>query len=194
MNNAGGPHPWLARLAGNARDRWTGKLKSFVARWTADRFTWAIVGLVTVGSLVSACGGGFDESKVLSVVKAERFEVVDQGGNSRAVLTTLDDGRPSLALMDTSGKVRAWLFLSVDGSPNLILIDNPRLALVDAAGELRITQSLDADGSPTLGLRDEAGAVRTKLRLDEGVRPLWSFLAPPVALCGLLHETPGVRT
>ena len=36
MNNAGGTHPWLARLAGSAGDGWTGRIGSFVAGWTAD--------------------------------------------------------------------------------------------------------------------------------------------------------------
>ena len=171
MNSAGGTHPWLVQLAGSAKDSWTGWVKSFVARFRAGRFTWAAVGLVAIALLISGCGGEFDESKVHSVMKAERFEVVDQGGNTRAVLTTLDDGRPSLVLTDTNGEFRAWLFLSADGSPNLVLIDNPRLALMDTAGELRITQSLDADGSPILGLRDKAGEVRTELRLDEGGSP-----------------------
>ena len=63
------------------------------------------------------------------------------------------------------------LFLSEDGSPNLVMVDNPRLALMDQNNEIRAVQHLDSDGQPVISLRDAAGQVRSELRLGEGGSP-----------------------
>ena len=113
----------------------------------ARKFFIMALGVIASAVLLSGCGGGLSDEAVqslvavevatalagiptpeagtvASVIQAERFEVVNQDGDVRALLTTLEDGWPSFTLMDENGEFRAWLFLSADGSPNLILVDN----------------------------------------------------------------------
>ena len=162
-------------------------------RWTAVQ----LLALAALLPLVSACGGGLSEEEVQQLVdarvadtvaetvKARRFEVVDDVGATRIVLTTLEGGRPSLTLADENGAFRAWLFLRSDGSPNLVLLDRGRVVLMDQAGEIRSAQHLTADGSPAVSLMDAAGQVRSGLFLaedgaptielyDEGSQLIWS--------------------
>lgn len=126
---------------------------------------------------------------VTPVVRAQRFEVVDKSGQVRALLTSLDDGRPTLALMDQKGEFRAWLFLREDGSPNLVLADKGVLVLSDGKGEFRSVLRLDQEGSPSLGLSDKAGTFRSVLRLaadgspvlvlqDKDGKVIWSAPVP----------------
>jgi len=145
------------------------------ARRPAGRITIAALFLAALATMLAGCGGGTDETTVQPVVKTERLEIVDQEGATRAVLTTVEGGRPSLTLIDENGNYRAWLFLGTDGSPNLVLIDDPRLVLMDEAGEIRSAQRLDRNGAPVLTFADEAGSVRLMLRLDESNSPAIEF-------------------
>ena len=124
---------WLPWLPGDTNEVEMGKVSRGIARCMVSRFANALLVLATI-ALLSGCGGGSDEAEVQSdeaqvqsVVKAERFEVVDKDGNVRAFLTTLEDGRPTLNLLDEKGESRAWLLLSNDGSPRLVLMDAPLL-------------------------------------------------------------------
>lgn len=128
--------------------------------------------------MATACGTGLSEEDVQAqieaalaaarpAVQAERFEVVDSAGEVRALLTTLDDGRPSLTLMDQQGEFRAWLFLNEEGSPRLILVDRPLLVLADQKEDFRSVLRLDADGSPSLAFNDSTGSARAVLELTE---------------------------
>ncbi|MCH8311034.1 MAG: hypothetical protein IIB17_11155 [Chloroflexi bacterium] len=150
--------------------------------------------LVLFAVLLSACGGGLSDAELQSridagiadamasiptpeaavpqsVIQAERFELVNQDGVVRSLWTILEDGRPSFTMIDDLGEFRAWLFLSADGSPNLILVDNSRFILMDGAGEFRAIMRLDQSGLPSLDFRDETGAPRSALRLDENGSP-----------------------
>lgn len=70
----------------------------------------------------------FEESAAAKVVRARRFEVVDEAGETRAALRVLPDGSPGLDLYDAAGEVRAGLEVNRDGSP--------ALRLADAAGNI----------------------------------------------------------
>ncbi len=61
------------------------------------------------------------KSEVAEVIRAKRFEMVDEDGMLRAALTLLA-GEPRLFLYDKDEKVRAGLAL-VDGEPHLRLFD-----------------------------------------------------------------------
>jgi hypothetical protein len=100
--------------------------------------------LVQGAPAVAQVGGAVQE-----VVRAKRFEVVDDQGRSRALLSVLPDGSPGLTLYDGAGKQRAGLGLLPDGTP--------RLALHDAAGKQRAGLTVLPDGSPGLALFDAAG-------------------------------------
>ena len=54
-------------------------------------------------------------------IQTQRLEIVDEKGETRAVLTVVGDG-PTLALYDEKGKVRAALGV-VEGAPELRLYD-----------------------------------------------------------------------
>ena len=106
------------------------------------------------------------------MVRAERLEIVDAKGNPRVVMDILEDGRPSLILLDEQGVFRSWMFLSQDGSPHLVLVDNPRLVLMDKNNQVRVAQLLDGNDQPVLSLRDLAGTVRSELSLGEDGTPI----------------------
>ena len=152
--------------------------------------------------LLAACGEGLSEAEVQSQVDSgiataiaglptpepvmipsqltlEGLDLVDSEGNVRAQLSTLDSGMASLRFLDTDGGTRSWIFLSADGTPNLILTGEPNFGLQDANGDFRSVISLDAQGSPSfvltgtplVVLRDEARALRVVLRLDDAGAP-----------------------
>ena len=103
------------------------------------RTTYSLFLLVIFALLLSGCGGASGEKETpdrtnsglataiaspltvtpaptatpapaASVLRTERLEIVDKEGRVRALLTTLEDTRPTLALLDKSGEFRAWLF------------------------------------------------------------------------------------
>jgi hypothetical protein len=87
-----------------------------------------------------------EEGTGQAVVTARRFELVDEQGQSRAVMAMTKEGTPALVLSDAAGKGRAWLTLRADGSP--------RLDFRDASGRLRAVV-----GESTITLCKRDGAV-----------------------------------
>ena len=77
----------------------------------------AVSNLLLRGGPAMAQAGG----AVQDVVRAKKFQVVDDQGKKRAALGLSDDGGPALLLYDADGKKRAGLFLASDGSPSLSL-------------------------------------------------------------------------
>lgn len=75
------------------------------------------------------------------VSMAEKFMIVDEAGNKRAVLGILQ-GEPSLTLYGPDGKERMTLRLNAEGDPSL--------ELYDRQGKVRAVLGLAADGSPSL--------------------------------------------
>lgn len=139
-------------------------------RFLKSKVVACVATLSVIGLLVSSCGGSVANA-VQANVKTQRLEIVDNNGVTRMVMTTIDGSRPSLALVDKDGKDRAWLFLSEDGSPNMILIDGARLVQMDKNGEIRFAQRLDKDGLPVFSLMDADGQVRTMVRLGKDGSP-----------------------
>jgi CheY-specific phosphatase CheX len=57
------------------------------------------------------------------VVRAKRFELVSEDGETVAVLGALANGSPHLVLSDKNGRMRAAVALSKNGTPRIILFD-----------------------------------------------------------------------
>lgn len=74
---------------------------------------------------VTVMSDSFDDTptadNVQPVVRARKFELVDEAGRMRAQLGLPVEDAPSLALYDEEGKNRARLSLHGDGRPGLIL-------------------------------------------------------------------------
>lgn len=62
-------------------------------------------------------------SSIATVLKAERFEVVDKEGKPRALLGVLGNGEPGLQLYDQDENGRVDLSLNPGGRPGLELSD-----------------------------------------------------------------------
>jgi hypothetical protein len=63
-------------------------------------------------------------SRIATVLKAERFEVVDKDGRPRALLGVLGTGEPGLQLYDQDENGRVDLSLKANGRPGLELSDS----------------------------------------------------------------------
>jgi hypothetical protein len=89
-----------------------------------NRFKWAVVVLAgcALAALVYAAGKASAEAPAATVVRAQRFVLVDSEGRERAELGLVQGG-PCLRLLDNDGKPRAALMLASDGSPQLSLKD-----------------------------------------------------------------------
>ena len=57
------------------------------------------------------------------VIRAKRFELVSEDGETVAVLGALANGSPHLVLSDKNGRMRAAVALSKNGTPRIILFD-----------------------------------------------------------------------
>ena len=136
------------------------------------RFSFVFLALGFAILLTASCSGTDDDDDIKSVVRTERLEIVDANGIPRVVLDILDDGRPSVILLDEQGAFRSWMFLSQDGSPNLVLLGNPRFALLDQDSKVRAALHLDSNGQPVLTLRDVTSAVRSELSLRVDGSPI----------------------
>ena len=58
------------------------------------------------------------------VIRARRFELVDDDGHTRAVLGRLADGSPHIVLADTDGRMRCAVWLAPNGTPSLAFFDD----------------------------------------------------------------------
>ena len=112
------------------------------------------------------------KTDVAEVIRAERFEVVDENGMLRALLSLGTDGEPGLRLYDKNGQHRAALSLLNNGEPRLGLYDKdgsravlgvvdgePRLWFFDQNGKYRAALVLNADEEPRLSFIDKNGNV-----------------------------------
>jgi hypothetical protein len=107
---------------------------------------------------------------VEEVIRAKRFEMVDDEGQARVVLGTQDE-TSGLMLLDSNGQSVAELAVSDDTGSAM-------LSLYDERGSLRASLDLDADGSPTVGLYDISGEPRISLGIAEGGSPVLDFTGP----------------
>ncbi len=94
------------------------------------------------------------------VVKASRFELVDAGGRTRAVLGLSKSGTPEFDLRDAEGRPRALLLLDRDNLPILFF--------KDAEVVTRAKWELDAKGAAKLTFCDADLAPRIEI---DGAKP-----------------------
>ena len=97
---------------------------------------------------------------IAKVIRASRFEVVDDQGRPRAGLIVLKDG-PRLDMFDEKGTSRAMLITTETGAG---------LTLFDEKGIGRAMLST-SNGGPGLVLFDEKGKVRAGLGVNETTTP-----------------------
>ena len=118
-----------------------------------------LLGVALVAGLVGGIGTSwvltshlvFAESGPLptKVLQAERFEVVDQAGQTRAALAVAANGALGLTLADQAGKTRAILGTLSDGTPHL--------GFIDRKGKARAILGTMPNGSMALALLDKNG-------------------------------------
>jgi hypothetical protein len=80
------------------------------------------------------------------VLKAEKFELVDEGGHEHASLAIGADGTPSMVLYDVDHSVRLVVELMAKG--------NARVFFSDQNGKIRHVLGTAEDGSPFIQFRD----------------------------------------
>ncbi len=66
----------------------------------------------------------FVPEDVPDVVRAKRFEMVDDDGHTRAVIGRLRDGSPHVVLADTDGRMRCAIWLAPNGTPSVAFFDD----------------------------------------------------------------------
>ena len=104
----------------------------------------------------------------LQVVRAQRFEVVDQDGKRRGRFDSLPNGAVRLVFYDNDGKVRTGLLVATNGAPGLqfwdqnnkpVSVFSDSVTLLDPDGQPRARMSVSAHGNPAITLYDEEGKV-----------------------------------
>ncbi|MFA9479947.1 hypothetical protein ACERK3_16810 [Phycisphaerales bacterium AB-hyl4] len=106
---------------------------------------------------------GMQSQPSQDVVRAQRFEVVDEQGRVRAVLSTLrGGGHPTLTFLDAEGNDRINLHAVPHRGPMMEFIDDNKRA--------RMRLSLLPDGNPILVMNDPDGQARMSmlLRMNDG--------------------------
>lgn len=121
------------------------------------------------------------------IVRAKRFEVVDEDGRVLAILGVTTEGEAGLGLADRQGKVRA----------SFVINDKePRLAFFDSRGKLRGMLGADSGGQPTLGFFDRKERSRLSLSTDKDGDPQIGFIRsdgePCMTLTAEEDGSPGI--
>jgi hypothetical protein len=145
-------------------------------------------GLLGYGAMTTGLRVGQPSHPAVEVVRAQRFELVNQNGERRAAFGVGLEGEPALALYAKSGAVRVELSLQPDGRSTLLFFDrdkqtlragltvlpngSPSLELSDKEGTLRTMFGLGGDGVPILGGFDEQGNLSTVFDLNEDASTL----------------------
>jgi len=130
-------------------------------------FATILAGAALLGMVATGCSGT-GEGTARDTVTAKEFRLVNDAGETRAVLA-LEEDSPTLRFYDRQGRIRASLLLT-EASPRLVLNDEngkPGLSLglseqgsalaLGNAGNVRILLTVDANGSPELLFRDSTG-------------------------------------
>ena len=107
---------------------------------------------------------------VEEVIRAKRFEVVDDAGRPRVIIGAQAEAS-GLMLLDPNGQSVGELAVSDE-------LGSTTLSLYDLRGSVRASLDLDQDGSPTLGLYDLAGEPRVSIGVAEGNTPVLDFTGP----------------
>jgi len=117
---------------------------------------------------------GANSAKTVEELRARRFVVVDQSGNSVGEFSALE-GSSALMLSDATGAPRVVLSYGYDTPAGLSLRDGKRatradlslrldnsvaLDLFDKEGRLRATMGINSDGIPQATFQDQSGNSR----------------------------------
>ena len=83
------------------------------------------------------------------VITANAFRLKDENGRTRALLTTLDNGKPSLLLFDDKGQSRLEVGLQADGAPRFVLnCEDDITVVVEISNPKRPVLQVMKNGSP----------------------------------------------
>jgi hypothetical protein len=123
---------------------------------------WMRAGGIAALVLVAAGAAMGQAAAPPKVIQAERFEVRDAGGKTRAVLGINPEGVAELALHDKIGEPRIGMDVAPEG---------PSRAWLGEAGKRGIMLFQTPDGSPALGLSDKEGNPRIGLFLTPDGSP-----------------------
>ena len=63
------------------------------------------------------------KSELPDLVRAKRFELIDDEGRTRVVMATISDGSPHIVLTDANGQIRIAVALSKSNAPKVMLLD-----------------------------------------------------------------------
>ncbi len=117
-------------------------------------------GGLALGLLVTGLGFSFaSPSPVCDTVTAERFQLVDSRGNTRALLDSYGRDEAILELRQKNGQGSITMKMEDDGAG--------LIAMSDSKGRVRTTMSLDTKGIPEFAFYSEDGEALRKSRGEE---------------------------
>jgi hypothetical protein len=125
----------------------------------------ALAACVVLAATTSARAGPREPAPV-DVVRAKRFELVDDDGRVRAALFV--EGGPRLMMYDLAGKHRVALALHGEEAPGL------ELFTAEGSHALQVRHM---NGAPLVSLHDTGGNDRLRLTLSGGPEPKASVTA-----------------
>jgi hypothetical protein len=118
--------------------------------------------IVTLGvpHLPWRAAGSAGAQGATSVVRAQRFELVDANGTLRGVMSMTSDGRPIVALLDEAGQVRVTMDQNqAEGEYGF--------GIVDGQGTTRFAVATTKRGFVGLNVRDGAGTIRANMQASD---------------------------
>jgi len=152
----------------------------------------ALAALLCLPALVLACRS--QSSDVLKsddivhgAIRAHRFVVVDNAGNERAELGTLDDGRVRLTIRGEEGKPMILIGLDENAQPVL--------GLADANGRVGAELGVYKDGQSWLMIQDPARNLVARVGIDGRGRAAFALEGAnerPLAELGILAGDQGM--
>jgi hypothetical protein len=152
-------------------------------RWLVALAVLCVV--VAAAAVAYAAGKAKPAVPVQEVVRAQKFELVDEKGKVRAELSIHPDGLgPILVMYDQAGDIRADLSVVNDGPARLVFHEKggKRQAWLEDSGltlleglDVRAALSATKDPGPARALYDQAGKQRAALELRDNSPMLRMF-------------------
>lgn len=105
------------------------------------------------------------------VIKAERFVVVDEDGQTRAKLALKHKTKPCLSLLDRDGQTRVELSVRWDGETALTFMDKDRRTRIQLA-----LAEAEMGTSPRFSLRGKDGRASLNLRIGSRGEPILTLM------------------
>lgn len=102
------------------------------------------------------------------VLRAQRFEVIDEEGKRRGRFDSLPNGAVRLVFYNSDGRIRTGLLVATNGTPGLqfwdrngkpVSVFSDGVTLLDPAGQPRGRMSVSANGNPSITFYDADGKV-----------------------------------